>query len=107
MLWLTWKNILSPFIAYFESGSVFSILGSGQVSVMGMLDRETLDNYKLIIEVEDNGTPTLTATTTLTITVEGEQLFVDIHYFDMSNYWNSFNGYYTCTPRFINTISVQ
>lgn len=52
-------------------GSVFTILGSGEVSLLGSLDRETLDNYQLVIEVDDSGISALTTTTTLTITVAG------------------------------------
>ncbi|XP_060602144.1 cadherin-23-like isoform X2 [Ruditapes philippinarum] len=65
------NNVISTFtITSGNTGTMFAILGSGQVNLMGTLDRETLDNYQLVIEVDDDGTPALTTTVTLTITVE-------------------------------------
>ncbi|XP_053377420.1 cadherin-23-like [Mercenaria mercenaria] len=66
------NNVINAYtITSGNTGGVFTILGSGQVNVLlATLDRETLDNYQLVIEVDDSGTPALTTTTTLTITVQ-------------------------------------
>nr|XP_006825997.1 PREDICTED: protocadherin Fat 4-like [Saccoglossus kowalevskii] len=43
---------------------------TGELTVSGIgLDRETDDSYNLIIEAEDGGVPTLTGTTTLTVSI--------------------------------------
>lgn len=64
------NNVISNYtIKSGNTYSTFGILSTGEVRVALALDREALDNYKLVIDVVDGGLPGLTFTATLTITV--------------------------------------
>ena len=43
---------------------------TGILTTKSTLDRETIDSYQLVVEVQDNGSPALTATTTGTVTIQ-------------------------------------
>ena len=55
---------------HFADG-VFLISTTGEVSTAMELDYETKHYYELVIDVSDLGTPSLTTTTTLGVTVSG------------------------------------
>ncbi|MCX7789654.1 MAG: tandem-95 repeat protein, partial [Chloroflexaceae bacterium] len=53
-----------------NTGGAFAInAGSGQITVAGALDYETLTAYSLTVQVCDNGSPSLCATGTVTVNV--------------------------------------
>ncbi|KAL4226469.1 hypothetical protein ACF0H5_014452 [Mactra antiquata] len=60
------NNVISN---YTVTGTDFDISVTGEITVATALDRETVDNYNLVIEVIDGGSIPLTATTTLTVIV--------------------------------------
>ena len=58
------------------SGGEFLISSTGEVTTAAVtFDRETTDNYELVIEVADSGTnpAAFTTTTTLTIAITGRK----------------------------------
>jgi len=53
-----------------NTGSVFAIEAfSGNLTVQGLLDRETVAHYNLTVTASDNGSPPLTGTTYITVNV--------------------------------------
>ena len=50
-------------------GNAFTISAAGKVTVSSGLDRETTETYTLTIKATDNGSPSLSATTTMNVTV--------------------------------------
>ena len=51
------------------SGMIFAITNSGELTVDGPLDRETVPDYSVEVEVRDGGSPSLSAVATVRVTV--------------------------------------
>lgn len=58
-------NNLFPFPA-------FAVTPSGQIDTSMALDRENVSSYMLIVRVSDNGSPVLTTTATVVVTILGK-----------------------------------
>ncbi|MEP4079512.1 cadherin domain-containing protein [Haloferula sp.] len=58
---------LSYSITAGNTGNAFAISSSGEITVAGTLDFETLDNYSLTVEVTDDGIPQLSDTATIAV----------------------------------------
>ena len=67
-----------------NTGSVFSIDSSGQITVAGDLDYETTSSYTLTVEVSDGDGETDTATVTITVTDANEAPAFDPSTYDFS-----------------------
>jgi VCBS repeat-containing protein len=52
-----------------NTGNVFAISNTGQITVAGPIDYETTQLFTLTVQVTDNGTPTLSDTATVTVTI--------------------------------------
>ena len=63
-------DTLSYSIESGNTGDVFAIdSSSGQITVVGTLDRETTESYLLAVKVSDGGTPALSSAATITINI--------------------------------------
>ena len=63
-------DTLSYSIAEGNDNNVFAIdSSSGQITVVGTLDRETTESYLLAVKVSDGGTPALSSAATITINI--------------------------------------
>lgn len=62
-------EVLYKLISGNENGTFVLDSESGEIAVASELDRESVESYIFVVEAEDKGTPSLTGTTTLSITV--------------------------------------
>lgn len=59
----------SQTVTYFLEESAFTIDEKGRVYLLSKLDRETKDTYSLVVMADDQGTPPMTSSATVIITI--------------------------------------
>ncbi|KAK3585847.1 hypothetical protein CHS0354_038374 [Potamilus streckersoni] len=60
-------------IASGNTQSTFTVSSTGQVSTASFVDREIYESFKLIVKISDSGTQSFTATTTVSVIVQGKR----------------------------------
>ena len=69
------NSVATITIASGNTGSVFEMLGPNLVThSVNTLDYETTGFYTILLDIEDDGTPVLTSTVTVYVTVRNECL---------------------------------